>query len=33
MPKKQDLPEITEGEDVVKGSDTIKFLGLILDKE
>ena len=31
--KKKDLPEIRVGENVVKGSDTIKFLGLIVDKE
>ena len=30
---KQDLLEIGVGDDVVKGSDTMKFLGLILDKE
>ena len=33
MPKKQDLPEIRVGDDAVKGSDTIKFLGPLLDKE
>ena len=31
--KKQYLPEIRVGDDVVKGSETIKFLGIILDKE
>ena len=31
--KKQDLPEIRVRDDMVKGSDTIKFPGLILDKE
>ena len=31
--KKQGLPEIRVGDDVVRGLDTIKFLGLILDKE
>ena len=30
--KKQNLLEIRIGEDVVKGSDTIEFLGLILAK-
>ena len=33
MPQKQYLPENRVGDDVVKGSDTIKFLGIILDKE
>ena len=27
--KKHDLPEIRDGDDVVKGSDTIKFLGIV----
>ena len=31
--KKQDLLEIRVGDDVLKGSGTIHFLGLILDKE
>ena len=31
--KKQDLLGIRVGEDVVKGSETIKFLGLMLNKE
>ena len=31
--KNQDLPEIIVGDDVAKGLDTIKFLGLISDKE
>ena len=31
--KKQDLTEIRVGDDVMKGSDTIKFLGFMLDKE
>ena len=31
--KKQDLPEIRVGEDVLKDSETIKFLVLTLDKE
>ena len=31
--KKQYVPEIRVGDDVLKGSDTITFLGLISDKE
>ena len=31
--KRQNLPEIRLGDDVVKGSGTIKFLGFKLDKE
>ena len=31
--KKQYLSEIRVGNDVVKGSETIRFLGIILDKE
>ena len=31
--KKQDLSEIRVGNDVLKGSESIRFLGIILDKE
>ena len=31
--QKQYLSEITVGNDVVKGSETIRFLGIIMDKE
>ena len=32
-PKKQYLSEIRVGNDVVEGSETIRFLGITLDKE